>query len=274
MRRRGAGLVPLLLTALVLSGCGGMRLFEEQDGAPAHSGDFDHVPDAAPRIEPRSAYGNPDSYVVNGRRYHVRDSAAGYRERGIASWYGTKFHGRRTSSGEPYDMYAMTAAHRSLPLPTYVRVTNLRNGRQVVVRVNDRGPFHPNRIIDLSYAAAHKLGITAHGTGLVEVEAIVPGQKVQRAGKQASPAVVANGRASTPGLYLQVGAFINQINAQRLRDRLIRSAFDRVQIQSALAGDRPVYRVRLGPLRSVDQADQLAQTLSSLGYSQPRIVID
>lgn len=266
----------LFLVLVLLNGCSGMRVFEEEDGAPAHGVNLDAVPDAVPRAEPRSRSGNPSSYVVNGRRYYVSDSAVGYRERGIASWYGTKFHGRSTSSGEPYDMYAMTAAHRSLPLPTYARVTNLQNGRQIVVKVNDRGPFHQNRIIDLSYAAAHKLGITGQGTGMVEVEAITPGQPAPRTTQVATsrpePRAV-NGHV-LPGLYLQVGAFINQGNAERLRDRLVRSSLGRVQVQSALAGSRPVYRVRLGPLRSVDQADQLAQTLNNLGYSEPRIVID
>ena len=248
----------------------------EEDGVPARSINFKAVPDAVPRVEPRSRSGNPSNYVVNGRRYYVRDSAVGYRERGIASWYGTKFHGRRTSSGERYDMYAMTAAHRSLPLPTYVQVTNLQNGRQIVVKVNDRGPFHQNRIIDLSYAAAHKLGIAGRGTGLVEVVAITPGQTAPVTTKVATvkPAPTAVNGHSLPGLYLQVGAFINQINAERLRDRLVRSSLGRVHVQSAIAGDRPVYRVRLGPLGTVDQADRLAQTLNNLGYSEPRIVID
>jgi rare lipoprotein A len=132
------------------------------------------IPDASPHREPKSRYGNPESYWVRGRLYHTLASADGYRERGIASWYGPNFHGRLTSNREPYDMFGMTAAHRTLPLPTYVQVTNLRTGKQIVVRVNDRGPFHPNRIIDLSYSAAAKLGILGEGTGLVEVAAIDP----------------------------------------------------------------------------------------------------
>ncbi len=262
-------LAPVLLS---LSSCGGMRVFEEEDGAPTKAVNFDSIPNAVPRVEPRSRSGNPPSYVVNGRRYYTRDTAVGYRERGVASWYGTKFHGRRTSSGERYDMYAMTAAHRSLPLPTYVQVTNLQNGRQIVVKVNDRGPFHQNRIIDLSYAAAQKLGIAGRGTGLVEVVAITPGQSAPPPTRVATvPPTKNNGH---PGLYLQVGAFINQINAERLRDRLVRSSLGRVHVQSAIAGNRPVYRVRLGPLGTVDQADRLAQTLNSLGYDDPRIVIE
>src|SRR5690606_1564316 len=145
------------------------------DGAPPPGSlDLDDIEEVAPRLEPRSRFGNPDSYTVFGKTYHVMDSATGYHERGIASWYGTKFHGRRTSSGEDYDMYKMTAAHKTLPLPTYVRVTNLDNGKSAIVRVNDRGPFHDNRIIDLSYAAAIKLGVNKTGTAHVDVVAIDP----------------------------------------------------------------------------------------------------
>lgn len=130
------------------------------------------LPVLVPRAEPRSPYGNPDSYEVFGKRYRVMDSSDGYVERGVASWYGREFHGRRTSSGESYDMHALSAAHRTLPLPTYVEVTNLENGRKVVVRINDRGPFHGDRIIDLSYAAAVKLGMAGKGTARVEVRAL------------------------------------------------------------------------------------------------------
>jgi len=151
------------------------------------SGTGDKVPepfdtaDAVPEVEPKSKYGNPKSYVVFGRRYYTKASSKGHVERGLASWYGKKFHGRKTSNGERYNMYAMTAAHKSLPLPTYVRVTNLANGRSTVVRVNDRGPFHGNRIIDLSYSAARKLGMAAKGVEMVEIMAIDPrGSKSDR----------------------------------------------------------------------------------------------
>nr|VFK42184.1 MAG: rare lipoprotein A [Candidatus Kentron sp. SD]VFK48048.1 MAG: rare lipoprotein A [Candidatus Kentron sp. SD] len=159
-----------LLFALAMAGCGGVP---ERDGPPSLRCS-DNAPDAVPRVEPKSRYGNPRSYVVRGRRYYVSPSNKGYVKRGLASWYGTKFHGRRTSSGEPYDMCAMTAAHRSLPLPTYARVTNLENNRQAVVRINDRGPFYSKRIIDLSYAAARKLRVVGKGTAFVEVRAIDP----------------------------------------------------------------------------------------------------
>ncbi len=150
---------------------------QHQDAAPKNPRDIDFstIPDATPRREPRGKYGNKSPYIVNGKTYTLLSDARGYQARGIASWYGEKFQGHRTSSFEPYDMYAMTAAHATLPIPSYVRVTHLGNHRSVVVRINDRGPFHDGRIIDLSWAAAHKLGYAMQGTAPVMVEAIVPG---------------------------------------------------------------------------------------------------
>ena len=168
--RVGIGLVPLLLVGL-LSGCASSGT---KDLASGDFPDPSSIPDAVPKVEPKSKYGNPESYVVFGKRYHTKSSSHGYVAKGVASWYGPNFHGRKTSSGEPYDMYAMTAAHKTLPLPTYARVTNVRNGRSAVVKINDRGPFHGDRIIDLSYSAARKLGVVAKGTAMVEVKAIDP----------------------------------------------------------------------------------------------------
>jgi rare lipoprotein A len=145
-----------------------------KDSAPGGAPDLAGIPDAVPKVEPKSKYGNPESYVVFGKRYYTKASSKGHVERGLASWYGKKFHGRRTSSGERYDMHAMTAAHKTLPLPTYARVTNVQDGRSVVVKINDRGPFHGKRVIDLSYSAARKLGVVAKGTAMVEVRAIDP----------------------------------------------------------------------------------------------------
>lgn len=159
----------LLLLSLSLIACGD---FDRRDGPPRSRVNMASIPNAVPQIEPRSKHGNSSSYVVKGRRYRVLASSIGYRQKGIASWYGAKFHGRPTSSGEVFNMYAMTAAHRSLPLPTYAKVTHLASGRSVVVKINDRGPFHDDRIIDLSYAAATKLGIIGVGTAWVEVRAI------------------------------------------------------------------------------------------------------
>ncbi len=173
----------ILVATSILTGCTTTTKVskKKKDGAPKHvPAHLLKTPDAVPKVEPLSRYGNrfnkgkSNSYVALNRRYRVMSSSRGYRARGIASWYGTQFHGRKTSNGERYNMFAMTAAHRSLPLPTYVKVTNLENGKSVVVRVTDRGPFHKDRIIDLSYVAAAKLGILGRGTGRVEVESIDP----------------------------------------------------------------------------------------------------
>ncbi|XCJ81473.1 septal ring lytic transglycosylase RlpA family protein [Salinicola endophyticus] len=172
----------MLAAALLVSGCAGGpgagssggRYAASQDGYPDAPRDVSQVPDAVPKVEPRSRSGNRPTYRVWGKTYHVLNDPSGYVAEGRASFYGTKFQGYDTASGEPYDMYKMSAAHRSLPLPTYARVTNLDNGRQVIVRINDRGPFHDDRLIDLSYAAAARLDILGHGTGRVRVEAIDP----------------------------------------------------------------------------------------------------
>lgn len=257
------GLVFLLT---LLAGCSSSPP-EVMDSAPGQRMDPDKIADATPRTEPRSRYGNPKSYVVRGRRYHVLKDSQGFVERGIASWYGTKFHGRRTSSGEPYDMYKMTAAHKSLPLPSYARVTNLRNGRSAVVKVNDRGPFHENRIIDLSYAAATKLGILSEGTGVVEVRVVDPGNKQQIAEEQ--PPITPH-----PDLFIQVGAFLNRPNADRLSRNLSHSLNRTVRVRQAGTAQQPVFRVQVGPLASVGQADALTPALTREGISEMHIVIE
>jgi len=265
-------IIIFLSTAALLSGCGGSpSVFEAGDSAPSGYGDLSNTPDAVPRAEPRSRYGNPKSYVVFGKRYYVKNSSAGYSERGIASWYGTKFHGRRTSSGETYDMYAMTAAHTTLPLPTYLEVTNLRNNKRIIVKANDRGPFHANRIIDLSYAAATRLGIVKSGTGLVEIRAI--NTRADTSPVQPRQTTVSPPNA-IPNMYLQVGAFSSEYNAQQLHHRLHDAAFKRAKISSVNAAGNSVYRVRIGPLSSVDEADRLVDQLASLGINEAHVVID
>lgn len=263
----------------IISSCGSLSIFHSgsggsTDGPPAVPVDAASVPNAVPRVEARSPYGNPDYYEVDGRRYHVMKSSKGYVERGIASWYGTKFHGHRTSSGEMYDMNAMTAAHPTLPIPTYVEVTNLRNGRKVIVKVNDRGPFLRNRIIDLSYVAAVKLGITAEGTGLVEVRAIDPSKPAERA----SASNAGKGTAQNASdLYIQVGAFAERDNAERLSQRL--GALDpgaaiRVSEGSSDKTDGRIYRVRIGPLPDVEAVDSLTRKLTSIGVVDSQVVIN
>lgn len=260
----------LLLAYLLLISCGGSP---EKDSAPTTVPDVSRVPDAVPKVEPRSKYGNPSQYEVFGKNYYVMNSASGYHEKGIASWYGTKFHGRRTSSGEIYDMYAMTAAHKTLPLPTYVEVTNLENGRKVIVKVNDRGPFHDNRLIDLSYSAATKLGIVSKGTGLVEVRAITPGSYQKTAASVSSePEPVKT--VGSALMFLQVGAFSTRNRAEQIKNRLQRDITDSVIIVPL---DRPqgtLYRVRVGPLANVTYGDSLAERLVGLGFRDSHIVVD
>ena len=232
---------------------------------PPPPGGVESIPDAVPRLEPRSAHGNPPFYDVLGRRYFVLAAADGYLERGVASWYGPTFHGGNTSSGEPYDMYGMSAAHRTLPLPTYARVTNLRNGRSVVVRINDRGPFVANRLIDLSYTAAAKLDMIRDGTTLVEVRALTPGAPDELTRSAQSP---------PPSLYVQAGAFADAHNAQHLLERLHAAGLASAFILSPLEGRSRLYRVRLGPVSGVAEFDSLAARLAALGIRDARLALD
>jgi rare lipoprotein A len=228
---------------------------------PPPPANIDAIPDAVPRLEPRAAHGNPPFYDVLGHRYFVLAAADGYSERGVASWYGPTFHGVSTSSGEPYDMYGMTAAHKTLPLPTYARVTNLKNGRSIVVRINDRGPFVANRLIDLSYTAAAKLDMLREGTTLVEVRALIPGVPDELTRSAVSPPAT---------LYLQAGAFADAQNAQRLAERLHGAGLASAVVLPP-TGKSHLYRVRLGPVNSVAEFDQLSAKLAALGIPDARL---
>lgn len=263
MSNRLTLLASLILASLLLGGCSSPI---RQDSAPDHHIDHTRVPDAVPRQEPHSKYGNPKHYEVQGKRYYVLNSARGFRQRGVASWYGTKFHGRRTSSGEPYDMYAMTAAHKTLPIPVYVEVTNLDNNRKIIVRVNDRGPFAHDRIIDLSYVAAKKLGIAKPGTGRVEIRTIDLAEKV--------PLPPTTAKTSSGHLYLQVGAFTNHDNASQLQSRLTTATRENILINRKIAGDEKIYRVRIGPLNSEADVLRLRNRLAPLGINAPHIVVE
>ncbi len=260
----------LLLALILLSACASTG---SKDGAPSRTIDVTHIPNAVPKAEAKSKYGNPPSYVVFGHRYYVSNSSTGYDKRGIASWYGTKFHKRRTSSGEPYNMFAMTAANKTLPLPTFVQVTNLQNGRQIIVKVNDRGPFEKNRIIDLSYVAAKKLGMLAHGTALVEVKAINPYVWAENHGRlparKPTPKVPGH-----PQLYLQVAALSNLQNAKRLQLQLMRIVQEPTRIETLHNANHDTYRVQIGPIASVDSSDGITEQLTQAGYHQPMTVIE
>lgn len=365
----------LSVILLLVGGCAGQGSRDSDRASDYQRLDSGEIPDAVPRVEPRSKYGNMASYKVGGRVYYTKQDARGHVERGLASWYGTKFHGRRTSSGEPYNMYTMTAAHKTLPLPCYAQITNLDNGRSAVVRINDRGPFHSNRIIDLSYAAANKIGVFPKGTANVELRGIDPAQPdldpgvaptgpgrgprpgnspfladsftsteqpyqpnndaiaqslviasrgaarrtrittrpmedddrervmaaaftaveaepmpiprstpmpaPTRADEVTSPTVATRvpgsgdepATATEQGLYLQIGAFGDPRNAERLRERLSPELPAQVRVQQAAAGAASLYKVRIGPLGSEGEARQLSAKISTLGVNeQPRLI--
>jgi rare lipoprotein A len=221
------------------------------------------IPDAVPKPELRSRSGNPPFYEVQGRRYFVLDTSAGYAERGVASWYGPDFHGGRTAMGETYDMYAMTAAHTTLPLPCHVQVTNLANGKSIVVRVNDRGPFVANRLIDLSYAAAIKLDMVRAGTALVEVRAVTA----------ATPPPAAT-TSQLDRLYVQAGAFADQANAERLLARMRAAGVGPAFVRSDERDGRTLYRVRVGPVPSVTEFDRVIGKLRAIGVADARLALD
>ena len=225
------------------------------------------IPDALPRSEPLNRFANKP-YAVFGRDYLPMPGLAQYRARGIASWYGRKFNGQKTSTGEIYDMYGMSAAHPTLPIPSYARVTNPANGKSVVVRVNDRGPFHADRLIDLSFTAAAKLGFVASGSALVEVERVFPGQA--RAGPAVDQPVLRVATSDAPamlpeshdarGYFLQLGAFGNRDNAENLRSRLVLE-LDDFGDKLAVSLLRGVYRVNLGPWPDQAEARRVAERL-------------
>lgn len=358
----------------LLGGCAGHGGRDSDRASDYQRLEPGEIPDAVPRVEPRAKYGNMASYKVGGQVYFTKQDARGHVERGKASWYGTKFNGRRTSSGEPYDMYAMSAAHKTLPLPCYARITNLDNGRSAVVRINDRGPFHSNRVIDLSYAAATKIGVFPKGTATVEVRGIDPAEpgsapgvvpsvprgsprpdnspfladsfanteqpyqpnnqaiaqslaiasrgtvprqrltsrsvdssvreravtaafsavettpmpapaltsSLKTADEDVASAAVARGPdigretkavGQGQGLYLQIGAFGDPRNAERLRERLSPELAAQVRIQQPVVGAPNLYKVRIGPLGSEGEARRLAAQISTLGLGeQPRLI--
>ncbi len=257
-----------------------------KDDGPGDSipGNLDAVPDAEPRAEPLHRFAN-NPYSVLGRDYVPMKALQPYRARGVASWYGRKFHGQKTSSGEIYDMFAMTAAHPTLPIPSYVRVTNLANGSAVVVRVNDRGPFLHERLIDLSYAAAWKLGYIGAGSARVEVESVLPGE----APKEAPPAdtllALTKAEAAAPapaepplpavqelrGTFLQLGAFGSQDNAESFRARLARQ-LDWLSESIHIHARDGMYRLHLGPYRDAQEAGRVAERIREALALKPFVI--
>ena len=247
------------------------------------------IPDAVPRAEPRGTRGNPPFYEVFGKRYYVMAKSDGWVERGTASWYGPGFHAASTSLGERYDMYGMTAAHKTLPIPCYAEVTNLRNGRKIVVRINDRGPFVGDRIIDLSYTAAAKLDMLLAGTAPVEVRVLTPGRDA--AGSAMPPAVpvappapvatqpqvtVVNAPAtSTTGaapMFIQAGVFADHENARRRVEVLLAAGVELASLDELPRTDRTLHRVRVGPFASVEEFDLAMKHLRELGITDARLL--
>ncbi len=292
--------VAALVCAATLAGCGttakppprpGGYYLDDGPGAkpPAN---IDRIPDAVPRVEPVNR-GTARPYVVMGKSYTPMTALGPYKARGIATWYGRRYHGKPTASGEPYDMYAMTAAHTTLPIPSYARVTNLKNGRSVVVRVNDRGPFVDGRIIDLSYTAAHRIGVLGGGSAMVEVEAILPGSYGSIPAAPAQPAAAAPLPESPPpvaardsgppaaqpipvaaeagGHYVQLGAFGSRENAENFLTRMKAQTGGPADNLQIVARDG-LYRVHAGPYASQPEARQAAERINQTLGVRPVVV--
>lgn len=298
MKQKIGALCFLAAVLFMDAGCVSLKPSGEKDGPPDFPRSVKNIPNAIPKVEAKSKYGNPSFYSVNGRRFDVLDDSQGFTEIGMASWYGKKFHGKRTSSGEPYNMYAMTAAHRSLPIPTYVKVTNLRNKKSVIVKVNDRGPFKDDRIIDLSYAAAHKIGVYQNGTAKVHISAIDPASwdqakneplqtknkhiakgKGKKTGKE-----VAIASASNSQFYLQLGAFkkrslaedfVSKANELQTLNKSLHPYSLQIHEQGSTTAK---YKVRLGPFPNYKAAQDLASSFkkqsSSLHLAKAHVVVD
>lgn len=270
---------------------------EDKDGPPDRRVDVSQIKNPKPHYLPKSRYGNPNSYVVNGRRYHVLSTAAGYNKRGVASWYGTKFHGRLTSTREPYNMFAMTAASPVLPIPCFVRVTNLRNKRSIIVKVNDRGPFEDNRILDLSYAAAKKLGYENRGTAPVQVTSITFAKN-----RPYTPIYADHSYHHTPAnslpkkrtiryathtwqhtshhepgsekhpFYLQVAAYSAQTTAKKLQSKLQKYTAHHIRIAHNRRSGSHLYKVQIGPIINFMDTLALKKQIRAKGFNDAIIV--
>jgi rare lipoprotein A len=265
---RSTILLPLvLLVSLLLASCAGEQTQVEEPGDGPSMTDLmpQDVADAVPQPEPLARYGNHSPYEVFGKKYYVLPSNKGYHERGVASWYGSKFHGRRTSSGEPYDMHLATAAHKSLPLPTYAEVTNLDNGKKVVVKINDRGPFKHDRLIDMSYGAALRLGMIGTGTARVDVRVIDVSRETPAATYTADAGSQGTDEDAT---WLQAGAYGKREGAEQLARQLERARLSPVSIHDV--GN--LFRVWLGPYASSVEVESVISKAIELGFERPHRV--
>ncbi|WP_428776343.1 septal ring lytic transglycosylase RlpA family protein [Vibrio sp.] len=233
-----------------MAGCSSSGRYSiENDVAPEKPISVDHIEDIQPQFEPYSLGGNRD-YTLNGQRYQIMKSPTGFKQKGQASWYGKKFHGHLTSNGEVYDMYSMSAAHKTLPLPSYVKVTNLDNGKSTIVRVNDRGPFHPGRIIDLSYAAAYKLDVIKTGTANVEIEVL-------------TPAKPANRQSSHDRFAIQVASSKYPDRSRTLALELSQ----KLSVGSFISSSDKLHRILLGPFEDYEKSQQVLEQVKQMGYS-------
>lgn len=271
MKLNTAWLLILTLTSIILgiNACSPTSKLTSSADSAGKPIDASAIPDAIPKVEARSKYGNPKSYVVFGKRYYVMNSSQGYVEQGTASWYGAKFHGRRTSSGEPFNMYEITAAHKSLPLPTYVEITHLATGKKIIAKVNDRGPFHGDRIIDLSYAAAAKLGVFSKGTGKVEVRALSPAisKKIAKSLPKNEPL--------EEQVFIQLGAFKEKENAVMMQKKAQSIGIKTTAIYtSKTQAGSVLHRVRIGPIANPSQALKMISRLKAAGIHQTRTVTE
>ncbi|WP_426415933.1 septal ring lytic transglycosylase RlpA family protein [Aestuariirhabdus sp. LZHN29] len=277
----------LLLTCLLLVACSSSTTRPGTDGAPSGHFDVASIPDAVPKAHNGPVKSTP--YTLFGIKYYPLSSAIGYRKEGTASWYGTKFHGHKTANGETYNMYGMSAAHKTLPLPSYARVTNLANGKTVVVRVNDRGPFHGDRLIDMSYAAARKLGFFGQGTARVRVEGIDPDN--YQSGGEASGGPVAVPRAELapvtlksttrtstepkhPRMFLQVAALQNSQSAHSLQRRLSEVTRFPVAVVAGIEQPQPLHRVRIGPFTTLQEVEEAKQQVDNAALGAPHLVYE
>jgi rare lipoprotein A len=272
----------VIISCLILASCGGSSTIKRaptsnpsntntsnnggyygNDGPHDTTPDnLDSIPDAIPKVEALYKYSSKP-YIALGKKYYPLETAKGYKNRGVASWYGKMFHGKKTAIGETYDMYSMTAAHTTLPLPSYVKVTNLDNGRSVIVRVNDRGPFKHEREIDLSYAAAYKLRLIEKGSGFVEVEAIDPTQYVppQNTVKESAPVPAAK-TTTIAQHYVQAGAFGDENNAIALQNRIAALDIEEVAKINRMYNDG-LYRLTVGPYQTKEQAEKVAKIIQN-----------
>jgi rare lipoprotein A len=250
---------------------GGLYAPHLSDSAPASAIDVDKLIEPTPKSDPLARYGNKSPYTVLGKSYYVLDRSKAYEQRGIASWYGQKFNGRKTSSGEIYSICEFTAAHKTLPLPSYVRVTNKQNGKSVVVRVNDRGPFHEGRIIDLSYVAAIRLGLDKTGTAPVHVELLQSGES--NASDDSAPVrreALFSERYDAE-VSLQFGSFANKDNARRLQDRLQNANIENVELDKVEVQGQSIWRVQLRALKNEQLAD-IFEKIRQLGLAKPKVI--